>query len=392
MTRRSDGESGTADGVVAFAGVDWWYHNRGHSECQIMRRLAADTPVLWVNSIGMRVPTPTKSELSGSRYLRKLKSTLKGLRKDESGMWVLSPLFIPRYTRRATRLNGRLLRMQVWLVRRFLRMRRPAVWVTVPTAGPAALGGSWSRLVFNRSDEFSAFPEVDKAFIEELEHDLLAGADTVLYVNRVLRERERSQCRESVYLGHGVDYEHFAEGSDRVEPDELSGLARPIIGFYGALDDYTVDLDLLIATARANPESTLLVIGPKAMEIDALLAEPNVVYLGPIEYEALPGYAARFDVGLMPWLRNDWIERCNPIKLKEYLAAGFPVASTPFPELEPYRSLVHVGDDDETFVAAVAAALDQGEEGTASRRAAVVDSSWDQLTDEVREWLGLGVE
>ena len=87
----------TADAVICFAGVDWWYHNRGHSECQIMRRLAKRVPVVWVNSIGMRFPTKGKTELPWRRYLRKAKSTLKGLRRDESGMWVFSPLFLPIY-------------------------------------------------------------------------------------------------------------------------------------------------------------------------------------------------------------------------------------------------------------------------------------------------------
>ena len=39
------------------------------------------------------------------------------------------------------------------------------------------------------------------------------------------------------------------------------------------------------------------------------------MYLGPIPYEELPAYAARFDVGLMPWLDNDWIRSCNPLNM-----------------------------------------------------------------------------
>ena len=28
------------DGVICFGGVDWWYHNRGHYDIQMMRRFA----------------------------------------------------------------------------------------------------------------------------------------------------------------------------------------------------------------------------------------------------------------------------------------------------------------------------------------------------------------
>jgi hypothetical protein len=167
-----------ADGIVCFAAVDWWYHNRGHSECQILSRLARRVPVLWVNSIGMRAPSPGKTELVLHRYVRKLKSTVKGLRRDQaSGMWVYSPIFVPRYTRRMVELNGRLVHAQVSLLCRKLRVRRPAVWATIPTCAPAVERGNWSRVLFNRSDEFSAFPEADAALIAPLEQRLLRRAD-----------------------------------------------------------------------------------------------------------------------------------------------------------------------------------------------------------------------
>ena len=28
------------DGIICIGGEDWWYHNRGHFDFQIMRRLA----------------------------------------------------------------------------------------------------------------------------------------------------------------------------------------------------------------------------------------------------------------------------------------------------------------------------------------------------------------
>jgi hypothetical protein len=360
-----------------------------------MRQLARHTSVLWVNSIGMRFPTPGRTSLPMRRYLRKLMSTLKGLRRDPSGIWVLSPLFIPSYTRRAMRLNGYLLRAQVTLLLRVLGIHRPAAWVTLPTALYAIEGPPWTRIVFNRSDRFSAFPEVDREKILELEHRLLARADHVVYVNRRLFEEERSLVKRSSYLGHGVDFEHFAShrATERglpPAPQAMRDLPRPIVGFYGALDDYTIDLRLLIQVARQIRNGTLLVIGPKAMDISGLEAEPNVRYLGPIPYEALPLYAAQFDVALMPWLRNEWIESCNPIKLKEYLALGLPTVTIRFPELEPFKSLVYAADTHEQFLAGVKAALAEQGSALRERRSAVVQGSrWENLAKRVAELLEL---
>ncbi len=392
----ADADAGHSESVVAFAAVDWWYHNRGHSECQVMRRLADDVPVLWINSIGMRAPTKAKTEIPLRRYVRKLKSTLKGLRKDSSGMWVLSPIFIPAYSPRMIKVNGWLLRAQIALVRRVLRMSHPAAFVTLPTAADAALGSSYERVVYNRSDKHSEFPEADQALIAAVETRLMAESDEVLYVSDSLMTQEHGVYRRARNIGHGVDYDHFADAANRrfsddppPIPAELADLPRPLIGFYGALDDYLLDVDLFVATARAHPDSSVVIIGPQAMEIDALEAEPNIHYLGPVPYEELPGYAAQFDVGIMPWLRNEWVERSNPIKLKEYLALGFPIASIGFPELEPYRELAHVADDEASFLAAVDAALAEGTDGRSARQASVADSSWEAVTAQVATSLGV---
>jgi hypothetical protein len=386
----------SADGVVCFAGIDWWYHNRGHSECQIMKRLARRVPVLWVNSIGMRLPAPGKTEMMWARYARKLRSTLKGLRRDESGLWVYSPVFVPRFTRRAVEVNGRLLDLQIAGVLRFLGVRKPSAFVTIPTACAAVERRRYTRTVFNRSDAFSEFPEVDGKLIGEFENRLFARADDVIYVNQALFARERGRARHAHFVDHGVDFEHFASvrstaGPAGPAPGPLAHLQRPIIGFYGALDAYTIDLELMIRVARANPRATLLVIGPQAMDIRALLKEPNVCYLGPVSYELLPSYAAHFTVGIMPWLRNDWIAACNPIKLKEYLALGFPVVSIRFPQLTPYQDLVAAADDADSFLAALARALVERDPTAAERRRERVrNSSWDAVSETVGDFLGLG--
>ena len=378
-----------ADSVVCFAGVDWWYHNRGHSECQVMRLLSRQVPVLWVNSIGMRRPMPGKSELPFRRYARKLRSTFKGLKRDECGLWVYSPLFLPAYSASALEFNGRFVAAQVRRLRKKLGMKRPAAWVTIPTAAPIIERMEWSRVAFNRSDDFASFPEVDSELVRSMENRVFDKSDVVFYVNQGLFDQERAQRDSAMFLDHGVDYEHFAsvrplDGSRPPRPRELEGIEGPIVGFYGALDDYTIDLDLMVATARHIAPNTLLVIGPQAMEIGKLLAEPNVRYLGPIPYEQLPQYAAHFDVGIMPWLANDWIEACNPIKLKEYLALGFPIVSTDFSELRKYDGLVHVARDTEGFCAALDAALEEGPREAAKRRAAVEPHTWAAVTERVR--------
>lgn len=384
------------DGVVVFGGIDWWYHNQGHSDVQIAKQLVQHHKVLWVNSIGMRAPTPGKTDLVVTRYVRKLKSTLRALRTDESGVKVMSPLFLPAYSEAAIRRNGSLINAEVRLALRTMGIANPAAFITVPTAVDAVLGRDFTRVVFNRSDVFSAFPDVDSETIGKAERRLLREADEVMFVNHGLMELEAHETRAHRFLGHGVEVDHFTsarplDGPPHTPPPELADLPRPIIGFYGALDDYTVDLDLFVQVAQRNPDASVVVIGPKQMEIGALDAAPNIHYLGPIPYPDLPRYAAEFDVGLMPWLQTEWIERCNPIKLKEYLALGFPVVSTPFPELAPYADMVTAAAPAD-FADAVTAVLAEGPVAAAEvqrRRDLMSESTWDAIAEQVRDALEL---
>ena len=37
------------DGVICFAGEDWWYHNHGHFDMKVMECLSKDKKILFVN-------------------------------------------------------------------------------------------------------------------------------------------------------------------------------------------------------------------------------------------------------------------------------------------------------------------------------------------------------
>jgi len=181
-----------------------------------------------------------------------------------------------------------------------------------------------------------------------------------------------------VYLDHGVDLDHFVPEPPGGEPPDLAAIPRPRVGFFGGIDDYTVDVDLLERVARDLPEAHLVLIGDSTVPLDRLTAHPNVHHLGPRPYRDIPRYGHGFDVALMPWVQNPWIEAANPIKLKEYLALGLPVVSTDFPEVHRYRHVVAVTGSPAAFVEAVRAGIaGAGPATPAERRAAVADASWD---------------
>jgi len=74
-------------------------------------------------------------------------------------------------------------------------------------------------------------------------------------------------------------------------------------------------------------------------------------------YQRLPEFCKRFTVGLIPYTINNHTAAINPIKLREYLAAGLPVVSTPLHDVSILRPLVTVANDGEQFVQAVEEAV-----------------------------------
>ncbi|GAA5172739.1 MULTISPECIES: glycosyltransferase [Amycolatopsis] len=364
-------------GYVCFSAQDWWYHNQAHSDFQLMRSVAGQRRVLIVNSIGMRMPTPGRSTQVTRRILRKLRSVAKFVRRPEPGFHVMSPLPLPFYgSPLLRRVNAALVRGQVRLVCAALRLPEPVIVATIPTAWDVVAPMRRRALVFNRSDRHSEFPEADRGTIEELEGALLDHADHVLYVSHALLEDEHARTGERAYfLDHGVDVEHFRPRAEL--PADLAAIPGPRIGFFGALDDFLVDFDLLEHVATELPDCSLVLIGDATHDMSRFERHPNVHWLGFRPYATIPSYGSGFDVALMPWLDNEWIRHSNPIKLKEYLALGLPVVSTDFEELAAYRDRVRVARGPAEFVAAIRESLAHGAPQPAQRlRESVLTYSW----------------
>lgn len=380
---RPPGSTAESPGYVCFAAQDWWYHNRAHSDFQLMRSIATRRKVLVVNSIGMRMPTPGRSTHAVRRIVRKLRSVAKLVRRpvpELPDFYVMSPLPLPFYgSPLARRVGAAFVRAQVRLVCVTLGLDRPVLMVTIPTAWDVVRPMRRRALVFNRSDRHSEFPEADRRVIEALEVQLLQHADRVLYVSHALLAEERPLSgRRAHFLDHGVDLDHFQPRPKSALPAELRGVVEPRIGFFGALDDYLVDFDLLERIATEIPDASLVLIGDSTHDMTRFKKYANVHWLGFRPYDTIPAFGSGFDVAIMPWQDNGWIRYSNPVKLKEYLALGLPVVSTAYAEVAGYADRVRVADDHADFVAAVRASLAEGAPcSPIDLRESVRDCSWD---------------
>ena len=223
-----------------------------------------------------------------------------------------------------------------------------------------------------------------------MERDLIRRAQIVFTSAEQLSAERRALNPNTHFIRHGVDVAHFSRALDPATPvpDDIRILPRPVIGFFGLLADW-VDLDVVRALALARPGWSFSLVGKVDTDLGSLGALPNVHLLGQKPYGSLPGYCRGFDVGIIPFRVNALTVRANPLKLREYLAAGLPVVSTPLPEVARYDGLVGLADGVDGFLAAIEAALGERSEAMARRRVeAMRGESWAARVEEISALIG----
>lgn len=356
------------------------------SKNHLMRLLARRNRVLWVNSIGYRAPTASRAD--AARALRKMREALRPMREVEPNLFVLNPVAIPAYGRAWARgLNRWCLRAQVKRAMRRLRFSRPINWVFNPAAAVIAGTLGEEMVVYHCVDEYSAFSGVSPRSMADLEAKLLAQSRLVITSSRRLFVVKRRANPQTVLVRHGVDYDHFrrALAPETIVPDEIACLSRPVIGYFGLIAQDWVDLKLVEHVARQFPGASIVMLGKVAMDVSSIARLPNVHLLGRKPYESLPAYCKGFDVAMIPFPINQATLNANPLKAREYLAAGLPVISTAIPEVAVLGQC-RIGADREGFVTQIQAAL--GDPGPSLLRSeSVREESWEARLAQIEREL-----
>ena len=373
------------DGIICIGGEDWWYHNRGHFDFQIMRRLAKDWPVLFVNSLAVRMPSLKEKSQFAARIGRKLKSLSRGIVNVENKFWVFSPVSVPGPT--GQKLSSWALAPQIKLAAARAGIKRPLLWVHCPAGAALVKDIPHAALVLQRTDRFESFPEADPAVVGAQIKALKATADLVVYCNANLMAEEASEVRRQLLMTHGVDLDMFiAAGKAKAPgPADVAVLKRPRVGFIGGIDAHTFGPKLFHGTASRMPDVEFALIGGCSLP-EGWCPLPNVKLLGRKPYEQVAAYMAAMDVLIMPWNDSDWIQACNPIKLKEYLAVGRPVVTTDFPALGKYREIVRVAKGSRAFAEAIRSALSEPYDAERARKL-VATEGWDAKASYLGEAL-----
>ncbi|MBC8030891.1 MAG: glycosyltransferase [Pyrinomonadaceae bacterium] len=377
--------------IICFGGEDWWYHHP-HSKKHLMRRFArAGNKVIFVNSISMGLaPIANKDFLP--RIARKLRSYAKFARRTAEGITVVSPAALPFFGSKPARFaNRHLLTMQIAALAKSRGLQNPILWIAIPTAAEMMGRLDESLVIYQVSDKYDSNTmdhATDPKLITELHEKAIAGADIILYSGRKLLAEATHGRERSYLLEQAVDFDHWATagGGELTVAPEVERIPGPRIGYFGAIEPWLIDQELIKRAARERPEWQWIFIGNRSRGLD-IEELPNTHFIPPVDYNDLPRYAAGFDVCVLPWeTEQAFTSYGSAIKVREYLATGKPVVIAALPEYESLGDVLRIARSRDDFFKLIDDSLNETDAGAPGRRqAAVKDGTWDARAGWVSE-------
>jgi len=332
---------------------DWGEHP---SSCQhIFKYIVQEHPVIWVNTVGMRMPRLNRADLT--KGLRKIRKMFVTSAKKQPGpslppnLSVLQPFMIP-YNKGVLRSFNR--EMVVHTVRAEFKRRgfqSPILISTVPNACDYVGAFGERRVVYYCVDDFAHWPGHEKELILEMEKKLIAKSDVFIVVSELLKQKLQQKTRKQIHLlTHGVDFSLFKNA----KPDNslFKDVLHPRIGYTGLIWE-RLNLELLKILLKKFPKFSFIFVGKKDTDITVLEKFSNFYYFPPQPAFRIPGILKALDILILPYCMDPGTLTANPLKLKEYLVSGVPVVGVPLPEIKKFAPFVHLARTPEEWVAAI---------------------------------------
>jgi glycosyltransferase involved in cell wall biosynthesis len=324
------------------------------------------------------------------RIKRKLGSYSKLARQTDEGITVVSPASLPFFGTAAARaMNRQVIGTQIRRLAKSRGLTKPILWIAIPTAAEMIGAFDESAVVYHVSDKYDANTmdhATDPALIRRLHEHAIEAADLVFYSGRKLFDEATEGRDHSHLLEQGVDFERWSKVRSLTVASQIESIPRPRIGYFGAIEPWLLDQELIKKAARERPGWQWIFIGnlSRGVEVQGLA---NTHFLPPVAYDELPHYAAGFDVCVLPWeTEQAFTSYGSAIKVREYLATGKPVVISPLPEYESMKDVLRIARSREEFLRLVDEALTETDPSLAAKRqASVASGTWAARAEWISE-------
>ncbi|MDE2422942.1 MAG: glycosyltransferase [Betaproteobacteria bacterium] len=240
----------------------------------------------------------------------------------------------------------------------------------------------YSPLLYDYMDELSLLDLPS----DELERDhqyMLEKADLItVSADRLMEKLPQHVLPKALLINNAVSSEFIKAVEDyNGVADELAPFdGRPVLGYYGAIAEW-LDFDLVERLATDLPEAVVVLVGPVSEGVTKRISmmtktHPNILLLPPRKQLELVPLLKRFDVCLIPFVKNPVTDAVSPVKLFEYFTTGKSVVTTDLAECAKY-STIHIGKTHESFVRSVKSILaEPGRMHDEQNKLIALDNTW----------------
>ena len=372
--------------IICFGSEKWEYPGLQQT---VMRLLAKNNRVLYVNPLGTRriSLSPSQFRFYFNRTIRIFSHNRAKNKNAFNNIIVCNPWIIPLvYNDIVTKFNRILIRRQ------FLRLlyrhdfQKYILWLGTPSAFFLIDLFNPELLLYNPVDRYYAFSFVNKRKLRYYEEKIVKRADVNICTSDAIRNDLLPYNENSFVVSHGVDFDHFNSALlDGKIPDDIKGIPKPIIGYFGGICE-RVNFRLLFRVAKRYPYASIVLIGKKLHDVAGLEKLKNVYLLGYKQFSELPLYLKEFTVCLIPYHVNELMEGVDPIKLREYLCVGKPIVSVDLPEVRKFNEIVYIGKNEDDYVNKIGEAIEERNESLIKERIRVAsESDWLLKIEEISD-------
>ncbi len=344
---------------IIFSSIDWSTHWQLHHQLATSL-VATGNRVLFVENTGIR----SVNIHDVGRLSKRISSWRKGMHGfssiDGNNLTLYSPILLPfPYSKLSLFFNKIIFNLSISRWMKASGFGRPIIISFLPTPLiQSAINNANPKLSIYYCANNMADSSISASRVRPYEDQFFKTVDIVFTAACVIQEYAVKLSKKVFYFPPGIDFDKFdiAIKSSEGIPDDLKKISGPIIGYIGTLGR-VLDQELLCTLADECSNFTIVLIGPKYTNIDKLEKKLNVVLLGAKPHNQLPYYIKGFDVGIVPYICNDFTEGVYPSKLNEYLAMGIPSVSTNLREVREskkiYGESIIVANSVEEFIEAV---------------------------------------
>lgn len=216
----------------------------------------------------------------------------------------------------------------------------------------------------------------DRAAVD-LQQQMLAGADRIIVASQARYDSLSGQRRVRL-IRNGADIDHFMPENGHEAPGHWhdprpEGIIR--VGYAGAVSD-RLDMVLLAAVARQNPDLDIHLCGPASVQMAMEL--PNLSLHGAVPYADLPQFMAAMDVMILPYRSSDEMDASDPVAFYDHAAAGKLTVATDLPELARLGDMVTIASDPVGFAQGIRTAARKADNPmtVAGLRAFALENAW----------------